>query len=217
MAPSNLDNFWVQGLNHRPDVITLPIAINIIVLPPYGVPKATGPKTDMNSELCKTTPGKPLEHDEGSSMRILRFFLLLASVVGAAYIFHALHAGTFPSVERSIAWLFGLEWPSARGRHRHPKRPDRSIRSRGAGQHGRCLDRDLRRQWAYLSSTKAAALLRLRTNPLCLCQIGHGAILLPARSARLPRYLVFQRSSVYIWRLRQQQRLQVFGSLRHRT
>ena len=108
MAPSNLDNFWVQGLNHRPDVITLPIAINIIVLPPYGVPKATGPKTDMNSELCKTTPGKPLEHDEGSSMRILRFFLLLASVVGAAYIFHALHAGTVPSVERSIAWLFGL-------------------------------------------------------------------------------------------------------------
>jgi hypothetical protein len=41
-------------------------------------------------------------------MRILRFFLLLASVVGAAYIFHALHAGSVPSAERSIAWLFGL-------------------------------------------------------------------------------------------------------------
>ena len=41
-------------------------------------------------------------------MRILRFFLLLASVVGAVYIFHALHAGTVPSDERSIAWLFGL-------------------------------------------------------------------------------------------------------------
>ena len=36
------------------------------------------------------------------------FFLLIASVVGAAYIFQALHAGTVPSVERSIAWLFGL-------------------------------------------------------------------------------------------------------------
>ena len=41
-------------------------------------------------------------------MRILRFFLLLASVVGAAYIFRALHAGSVPSAERSIAWLFGL-------------------------------------------------------------------------------------------------------------
>jgi hypothetical protein len=41
-------------------------------------------------------------------MRILRFFLLLASVVGAAYIFHALHAGSVPSAERLIAWLFGL-------------------------------------------------------------------------------------------------------------
>ena len=41
-------------------------------------------------------------------MRILRFFLLLASVVGAAYIFQALHAGSVPSAEWSIAWLFGL-------------------------------------------------------------------------------------------------------------
>jgi hypothetical protein len=41
-------------------------------------------------------------------MRTLRFFLLLASVVGAAYIFHALHAGSVPSAEWSIAWLFGL-------------------------------------------------------------------------------------------------------------
>jgi len=105
MAPSDLDHFWVQGLSHRPDAIT--IAINIIVLPPYGVPKSTGPKTDMNSGLCKTTPGEPLEHDEASSMRILRFFLLVASVVGAVYIFHALYAGTVPSVERSIAYYSG--------------------------------------------------------------------------------------------------------------
>jgi uncharacterized membrane protein len=41
-------------------------------------------------------------------MRILRFFLLLASVVGAVYIFYALHVGSVPSSERSIAWLFGL-------------------------------------------------------------------------------------------------------------
>jgi uncharacterized membrane protein len=41
-------------------------------------------------------------------MRILRFFLLVASVVGAVYIFHALHIGSVPSGERSIAWLFGL-------------------------------------------------------------------------------------------------------------
>ena len=41
-------------------------------------------------------------------MRILRFFLLVASVVGAVYIFHALHTGSVPSAERSIAWLFGL-------------------------------------------------------------------------------------------------------------
>jgi hypothetical protein len=41
-------------------------------------------------------------------MRILRFFLLGASVVGAVYIFHALHAGSVPTAERSIAWLFGL-------------------------------------------------------------------------------------------------------------
>jgi hypothetical protein len=41
-------------------------------------------------------------------MRILRFFLLAASVVGAAYIFHALHIGSFPGTQRSIAWLFGL-------------------------------------------------------------------------------------------------------------
>ena len=108
MAPSNLDRFWVQGLSHRLDVITLPIAINIIALSPYGVPKSTGPKTDMNSGLCQTAPGEPLEHDEGSSMRILRFLLLLASVIGAAYIFYGLHAGTVPSPERSIVWLFGL-------------------------------------------------------------------------------------------------------------
>jgi hypothetical protein len=41
-------------------------------------------------------------------MRILRFFLLLASVVGAVQIFHALHVGSVLSSERSIAWLFGL-------------------------------------------------------------------------------------------------------------
>jgi hypothetical protein len=41
-------------------------------------------------------------------MRILRFFLLVASVVGAVYIFHALHNGIIPGSERSIAWLFGL-------------------------------------------------------------------------------------------------------------
>jgi len=39
-------------------------------------------------------------------MRILRFFLLLASVVGAAYIFRVtLEASQAPN---SIAWLFGL-------------------------------------------------------------------------------------------------------------
>jgi hypothetical protein len=41
-------------------------------------------------------------------MRILRFFLLVASVAGTVYIFHALHIGSIPSTERSIAWLFGL-------------------------------------------------------------------------------------------------------------
>jgi uncharacterized membrane protein len=41
-------------------------------------------------------------------MRILRFFLFVASVVGAVYIFHALHIGSIPGTERSIAWLFGL-------------------------------------------------------------------------------------------------------------
>jgi hypothetical protein len=41
-------------------------------------------------------------------MRVLRFFLLAASVVGAAYIFHALNIGRIPAAERSIAWLFGL-------------------------------------------------------------------------------------------------------------
>src|SRR5215469_15054953 len=41
-------------------------------------------------------------------MQILRFFLLVASVVGAAYVFHALHTGSFPGAQRSIAWLFGL-------------------------------------------------------------------------------------------------------------
>jgi hypothetical protein len=41
-------------------------------------------------------------------MRILRFFLLIASVVGAIYIFHALRIGSVPGTERSIAWLFGL-------------------------------------------------------------------------------------------------------------
>ena len=41
-------------------------------------------------------------------MRILRFFLLVASVVGAVYIFHALYIGTIAGSERSIAWLFGL-------------------------------------------------------------------------------------------------------------
>lgn len=41
-------------------------------------------------------------------MRILRFFLLFASVVGAVYIFYALHVGSVLSSERSMAWLFGL-------------------------------------------------------------------------------------------------------------
>ena len=41
-------------------------------------------------------------------MRILRFFLLVASGVGAVYIFHALHVGSVASAERWIAWLFGL-------------------------------------------------------------------------------------------------------------
>ena len=41
-------------------------------------------------------------------MRILRFFLLVVSVAGAVYIFHALHIGGVPSAERPIAWLFGL-------------------------------------------------------------------------------------------------------------
>jgi hypothetical protein len=41
-------------------------------------------------------------------MRILRFFLLVASVAGAVYIFYLLHIGSVPSTERSIAWLFAL-------------------------------------------------------------------------------------------------------------
>ena len=41
-------------------------------------------------------------------MRILRFFLLVASVVGAINIFQALHFGSIPSTDRSIAWFFGL-------------------------------------------------------------------------------------------------------------
>jgi hypothetical protein len=41
-------------------------------------------------------------------MRILRFFLLAASVVGAIYIFQALHFKSVPGTERLIAWLFGL-------------------------------------------------------------------------------------------------------------
>jgi hypothetical protein len=41
-------------------------------------------------------------------MRVLGFFLLVASVVGAAYVFYAPHTGSFPGTERSIAWLFGL-------------------------------------------------------------------------------------------------------------
>ena len=41
-------------------------------------------------------------------MRILRFFLLVASVVGAGYVFHALQVGSVANDERSIAWLFGL-------------------------------------------------------------------------------------------------------------
>jgi hypothetical protein len=43
-----------------------------------------------------------------SAMRILRFFLLAASIAGAAYIFHALHTGSLPGVDRSTLWLFGL-------------------------------------------------------------------------------------------------------------
>jgi hypothetical protein len=43
-----------------------------------------------------------------SAMRILRFFLLAASVAGAAYIFHALRVGSFPGAERAVLWLFGL-------------------------------------------------------------------------------------------------------------
>jgi hypothetical protein len=43
-----------------------------------------------------------------SAMRILRFFLLAASIAGAAYIFHALRVGSFPGAERSVLWLFGL-------------------------------------------------------------------------------------------------------------
>lgn len=41
-------------------------------------------------------------------MRILRFILLAASVIGAAYVFHALHAGSFLAVQRPVAWLFAL-------------------------------------------------------------------------------------------------------------
>ena len=41
-------------------------------------------------------------------MWILRFFLLVASVVGAVYIFQTLHIGSIPDTKRSIAWLFGL-------------------------------------------------------------------------------------------------------------
>jgi hypothetical protein len=41
-------------------------------------------------------------------MRILRFVLLVASVVGTVHIFHALHIGSIPGTEQSIAWLFGL-------------------------------------------------------------------------------------------------------------
>jgi uncharacterized membrane protein len=41
-------------------------------------------------------------------MRILRFSLLVASVVGAVYMFHGLYVASVPSAERSIAWLFGL-------------------------------------------------------------------------------------------------------------
>jgi hypothetical protein len=41
-------------------------------------------------------------------MRILRFFLLIASVVGEIYVFHAVYIGSVPGTQRSIVWLFGL-------------------------------------------------------------------------------------------------------------
>ena len=41
-------------------------------------------------------------------MRILRFFLLVASVVGAVHISHGLYIGSIPGTERLMAWLFGL-------------------------------------------------------------------------------------------------------------
>jgi hypothetical protein len=56
---------------------------------------------------CRAALREPFEHDE-RHMRFLRFFLLIVSVVGAIYIFYALHIGSVPVTERSIAWVFGL-------------------------------------------------------------------------------------------------------------
>jgi len=41
-------------------------------------------------------------------MRILRLVLLVASAVGAVYIFHILHTVETPGADQLIAWLFGL-------------------------------------------------------------------------------------------------------------
>ena len=41
-------------------------------------------------------------------MRIIRIFLLLASVAGAIYMFHSLLAEKIQDVDRWIGWSFGL-------------------------------------------------------------------------------------------------------------
>ena len=55
---------------------------------------------------------------------------------------------------------------------------------------------------------------RSEPTPCALRAVGHGTVLLPARSAHLSRYLVLRRSAAQVRRLLEQQRLQVFRGLR---
>ena len=90
----------------------------------------------------------------------------------------------------------------AAGYHRHAQRSDRQVRRAGARRYRRHVEGNLRGQRSHLSSAAAAPIQRRRAGRLRPGALGHGAVLLSERSARLSRHRVLRRSAEEIRRLR---------------
>ena len=103
------------------------------------------------------------------------------------------------SAEFSIRWRHaGAEHAAGVAASRSERRGE-SIRGRDSRQHRGCVDADIRRFRRALLAAGAHLVQRSRAIRVRVRELGGGSVLLPSRSARVPRYVVLQRPCAARW------------------